>query len=112
MSKNALDRSVLDIITDTECGTPEDKLRLFLVYYICSPNMTDVPLLATTFKSLKYWVINWYIVQAETDQYASALQTAGCNLSALRYLKRWKWVIIAMKLALTHELITNFPCIF
>ena len=54
MSKNALDRSVLDIITDTECGTPEDKLRLFLVYYICSPNMTDVPLLATTFKSLKY----------------------------------------------------------
>lgn len=50
MSKNALDRSVLDIITDTECGTPEDKLRLFLVYYICSPNMTDVLFLATTFK--------------------------------------------------------------
>lgn len=42
MSKNALDRSVLDIIGDPECGTPDDKLRLFLVYFICSPNMTEV----------------------------------------------------------------------
>ena len=42
MSKSALDRSVLDIISDPECGTPEDKLRLFLIYFICSPNMTDV----------------------------------------------------------------------
>jgi hypothetical protein len=42
MSKNALDRSVLDIISDPECGTPDDKLRLFLVYFICSPNMTEV----------------------------------------------------------------------
>lgn len=42
MSKNALDRSVLDIISDSECGTPDDKLRLFLVYFICSPNMTEV----------------------------------------------------------------------
>lgn len=68
MSKNALDRSVLDIISDPECGTPDDKLRLFLVYFICSPNMTE----------------------SETDQYATALQAAGCNLAALRYLKRWK----------------------
>ena len=42
MSKNALDRSVLDIISDPEFGTPDDKLRLFLVFFICSPNMTDV----------------------------------------------------------------------
>lgn len=68
MSKNALDRSVLDIISDAECGTPEDKLRLFLVYFICSTNMTD----------------------SETDQYAAALKAAGCNLAPLRYLKRWK----------------------
>ena len=45
MSKNALDRSVLDIISDPEFGTPDDKLRLFLVFYICSPNITDVNLL-------------------------------------------------------------------
>ena len=68
MSKLALDRSLLDIIGDSECGTPEDKLRLFLVYFICSTNMTD----------------------AETNQYAAALQAAGCDLAALRYLKRWK----------------------
>jgi len=68
MSKAALDRSVLDIISDPECGTADDKLRLFLIYFICSPNMTE----------------------AETDQYAAALTKAGCNLHALRYLKRWK----------------------
>lgn len=42
MSKNVLDRSILDIISDPEFGTPDDKLRLFLVFFICSPNMTDV----------------------------------------------------------------------
>ena len=31
------------------------------------------------------------MIQAETDQYAAALSKAGCNLNALRYLKRWKY---------------------
>lgn len=45
MSKSALDRSVLDVIEDPECGIPEDKLRLFLIYYICSSNLTEVSFL-------------------------------------------------------------------
>lgn len=93
MSKNALDRSVLDIIGDPECGTPDDKLRLFLVYYICSPNMTEViprNILTVPFEhSLLHPDL-----QSETDQYAAALQAAGCNLAALRFLKRWKLVIL------------------
>lgn len=41
MSKQTLDRSILDIINDPDSGTPEDKLRLFIIYYLCS-NMSDV----------------------------------------------------------------------
>ncbi|GLD71861.1 sec1 family domain-containing protein 1 [Lates japonicus] len=34
MSKSTLDKSLLDIISDPDAGTPEDKMRLFLIYYI------------------------------------------------------------------------------
>ncbi|CAG14692.1 unnamed protein product, partial [Tetraodon nigroviridis] len=36
MSKSTLDKSLLDIISDPDAGTAEDKMRLFLIYYITS----------------------------------------------------------------------------
>lgn len=68
MSKQTQDRSILDVIQDPEAGRPEDKLRLFIIHYVCTPTMTDV----------------------EFDQYTMALQTAGCNLAPLQYIKQWK----------------------
>ncbi|XP_045143587.1 sec1 family domain-containing protein 1 [Echinops telfairi] len=54
MSKTTLDKSLLDIISDPDAGTPEDKMRLFLIYYISSqqaPSELTVkePLLKITF---------------------------------------------------------------
>lgn len=68
LSKTTLDKSLIEVISDPEAGTPEDKMRLFLIYYICGPQMTD----------------------AEVDQYSSALSDANCDLAPLSYLKRWK----------------------
>lgn len=68
MGKAALDKSIVEVITDPDAGTPEDKMRLFLIYYICSSGISD----------------------AELDQYGVALKDAGCDLSPLHYLKRWK----------------------
>ncbi|CAG0889362.1 unnamed protein product, partial [Darwinula stevensoni] len=68
MSKSAFDRSLMELIMDPEKGSPEDKLRLFLIAYICCPSMTEV----------------------EFDQYASALGNAGCDMNALNYVKNWK----------------------
>ncbi|KAF4520597.1 hypothetical protein B566_EDAN006008 [Ephemera danica] len=68
MSKAALDRGIMDILGNCEGSFPEDKLRLFLIFYICSPSMTE----------------------AEFDRYAAALQAAGCDLNPLTYIKRWK----------------------
>lgn len=56
MSKAALDRSVLDIISDPECGTADDKLRLFLIYFICSPNMTEVTINPNPTRELSYLI--------------------------------------------------------
>uniref|UniRef100_A0A8C5QX67 Sec1 family domain-containing protein 1 n=1 Tax=Leptobrachium leishanense TaxID=445787 RepID=A0A8C5QX67_9ANUR len=69
MSKSTLDKSLLDIISDPDAGTPEDKMRLFLIYYITSatvPSETDV------------------------EQYKKALEDANCNLAPLNYIKQWK----------------------
>lgn len=68
MSKMALDRPLLDVLQDEEFGQPEDKMRLFIIYYICTPTVTD----------------------AEMSKFEAVLQGLGCDLSPLPYLKRWK----------------------
>ncbi|XP_049789905.1 protein sly1 homolog isoform X2 [Schistocerca nitens] len=78
MSKTTLDRSIMELLADGEAGTPEDKLRLFLIYYICSHSMSE----------------------AEYDRFAVALQNAGCDLQPLSYIKRWK---AYTKMAATHN---------
>lgn len=42
MGRLVLDRSLFDLLSDPEFGSSEDKLRLFLIYYICSSNITEV----------------------------------------------------------------------
>ncbi|XP_053553913.1 sec1 family domain-containing protein 1 [Bombina bombina] len=69
MSKSTLDKSLLDIISDPDAGTPEDKMRLFLISYITSvqpPSETDL------------------------EQYKKALEDAGCSLEPLNYIRQWK----------------------
>lgn len=67
MSKQALDRSIWDIINDSECGLPEDKLRLFIIYYLCT-NLSE----------------------AEYNKHEAALLNIGCDLTPLNYLKGWR----------------------
>uniref|UniRef100_A0A3B3Q357 Sec1 family domain-containing protein 1 n=1 Tax=Paramormyrops kingsleyae TaxID=1676925 RepID=A0A3B3Q357_9TELE len=68
MSKSTLDKSLLDIISDPDAGTPEDKIRLFLIFYITSQQPPS---------------------EADLDQYKKALMDAGCDLSPLSYIKQW-----------------------
>lgn len=68
MSKTSLDKSLLEIISDPEIGTPEDKMRLFIIFFICSPHISDTDL----------------------QKCETSLTEAGCDLSPLIYLKRWK----------------------
>lgn len=58
MSKQTLDKSVLDTICDPDCGTPEDKLRLAIIYYLCS-NMSDVSIYDKWFITMKFNVMKF-----------------------------------------------------
>lgn len=60
----------MEILTDSETGTPDDKLRLFLIYYLLSPTVSD----------------------AEFDELSAALQGTGEGLSSLTYLRRCRQV--------------------
>ena len=43
MSKAALDRNLLELIADSDAGiTPDDKMRLFIIHYICCNSMSEV----------------------------------------------------------------------
>ncbi|KAK4324075.1 hypothetical protein Pmani_005260 [Petrolisthes manimaculis] len=68
MGRATLERPLLEIIRDSEVGSPLDKLRIFLIHYLCCPNMAD----------------------SEVDEYATALADADANTAPLLYLKRWK----------------------
>uniref|UniRef100_A0A7N6AV74 Sec1 family domain-containing protein 1 n=1 Tax=Anabas testudineus TaxID=64144 RepID=A0A7N6AV74_ANATE len=69
MSKSTLDKSLLDIISDPDAGTPEDKMRLFLIYYITAQQAPS---------------------ESDLEQYKKGLLDAGCDLSPLNYIKQWK----------------------
>ena len=71
MSKQTLDRPLLELLKDPEFGLPDDKLRLYIIYYICSQNVPEF----------------------ELERMKEALAEAGCDLAALAYVQRWKGIM-------------------
>lgn len=70
MSKSSAveSKAVMDLITDTSAGTAEDKMRLFIIYYLCTSQIPD----------------------EEIKKFESALVAANCDVKPLIYMKRWK----------------------
>lgn len=68
MSKITSEKSVMDFINDPEGGSPTDKMRLFLIYFISQANNAELNL----------------------EQFEEALQNADCDLAPIKYIKRWK----------------------
>jgi sec1 family domain-containing protein 1 len=69
MNKVSIEKSIMEIINDPESGTTEDKMRLFLIYYLCSSNNLS---------------------SAELDQYLLQLQSVGCDIECVKFIKRYK----------------------
>jgi len=67
MGKQALEKSVLEILEDETAGTAEDKMRFFLIHFLCE----EIP-------------------ESDLAAYLNALQTAGCDLAPFDYVKTWK----------------------
>ena len=61
-------KAVMDLITDTTAGTEEDKIRLFIIYYLCTSHISD----------------------EEYKKFESALLAANCDIKPMLYMKRWK----------------------
>ncbi len=61
---------ILDLISDVSGGggTPEDKMRLFIMYFILSPDLSD----------------------ADIAQFETALEGVSADTTPLNYLKKWK----------------------
>lgn len=68
MSRVNLDRSIHELLAD-EFGNSEDKLRLFLIYYICAHASRS---------------------DSELEACLGYLREAGASTSSVEYLRRWK----------------------
>lgn len=51
-----------------KAGTPQDKLRMFIIYYLCNTNVSP----------------------GELDQYLIQLKDANCDIETIKYIKRYK----------------------
>lgn len=58
---------MLEVIRDEEKKNPEDKMRLFLIYYLST--VEEVP-------------------KEDMEAYEKALAAAGCDMAPLDYIKR------------------------
>ena len=58
---------MLETLRDHEAGTPEDKMRFFLIYFLCEE-----------------------IAESEVESHLEALTEAGCDLAPFHYVKTWK----------------------
>ncbi|CAH2231063.1 jg3485 [Pararge aegeria aegeria] len=61
-------KAVMDLISDTSAGNEEDKMRLFIIYYLCT---SQIP-------------------EDEYKKFEAALVAANCDVKPLIYMKRWK----------------------
>ncbi|XP_073949606.1 sec1 family domain containing Slh [Choristoneura fumiferana] len=69
MSKSVVEsKAVVDLISDPDAGTPEDKMRLFIIYYMCTSQISE-----DDYKKLE-----------------SALVAANCDVNPISYMRRWK----------------------
>lgn len=66
-SKVAIDRSISEILREKDKGTADDKMRLFLIYYIYNNVNED-----------------------DLEAYKTYLVESGCDLSPLIFIQRWK----------------------
>lgn len=70
MSKSLLDKAMSDLLQDREFGSNEDKMRLYIIFYIC----TNMP-------------------EPEYRRLEGILQEQGCDLSPMPYVQRWKSIM-------------------
>lgn len=70
MSKSVLDKALSDLLQDPQFGSIEDKMRLYIIFYIC----TNLP-------------------EQEYKKLEVILQESGCDLSAMPYIQRWKSIM-------------------
>lgn len=64
----AVDKAVLEFLGDANIANNKDKMRLFLLYYICHANYSDI----------------------NVNQFLDLLSQSGCATAAFKYIKQWK----------------------
>ena len=83
---------LLEVIRDQEKKNPEDKMRLFLIYYLSTAD--EVP-------------------KEDMDAYEKALGEAGCDMTPLEYIKRYVGngiILLSIGKELMHDTVYDSLC--
>eukprot|EP00052_Salpingoeca_macrocollata_P015390 m.122607 g.122607 ORF g.122607 m.122607 type:complete len:638 (-) comp19669_c0_seq1:54-1967(-) len=67
MNKKKLSKPLLELLSDPEAGTPDDRMRMYIIYFMDND-----------------------VAQEEADRCEAVLRSAGCDMAALDYLREVK----------------------
>ncbi|KAA0185441.1 hypothetical protein HAZT_HAZT001245 [Hyalella azteca] len=83
MARATLDKPLTDLLAEDGCGSASDKLRLFLIHYLCSSNTShsNAPGGSGSNNSCS---------DADMTAMLEALQAAGADLKPVNYMKQWR----------------------
>lgn len=88
MGRAALEKPLLEILSEEECGLAADKLRLFLIHYLCSSGGGSSGGSGSAGGSG-----GSSSSEAEMAAMLEALQAAGADTKPVEYMKQWKSIM-------------------
>uniref|UniRef100_A0A2P2HY43 Sec1 family domain-containing protein 1-like n=1 Tax=Hirondellea gigas TaxID=1518452 RepID=A0A2P2HY43_9CRUS len=91
MGRATLEKPLIEILSEEGCGSPADKLRLFLIHYLCSSSSSTVGSSVAGGSSAAAAGST-----ATDDEIAAMLQVleeAGADTKPVAYMKQWKSIM-------------------
>ncbi|KAF2358376.1 Sec1-like protein [Trinorchestia longiramus] len=82
MGRTTLEKPLTELLSEDGCGSASDKLRLFLIHYLCSGNSSSANSAGAGSGNSSS--------EADMAAMLEALQAAGADLNPVNYMKQWR----------------------
>ncbi|KAF2358375.1 Sec1-like protein [Trinorchestia longiramus] len=82
MGRTTLEKPLTELLSEDGCGSASDKLRLFLIHYLCSGSSSSANSAGAGSGNSSS--------EADMAAMLEALQAAGADLNPVNYMKQWR----------------------
>ena len=85
MGRAALEKPLSEILSENDLGSPSDKLRLFLIHFLCSASSANNPTSGNTASAAVPGTS-----EVDMEAMIDSLNDMGADINPVKFLKQWK----------------------